>query len=117
MGGDTQSERCTWCDVAVDRDDGYRAREDPGTRRAVFCRLEHVVPWATQGARWEACALEAAPTVGAPHDTCAQCHQPLTDVRVNLMRHRREHRIPDTFCSVDHMALWANSGGRYARPA
>ena len=30
-----------------------------------------------------------------------------------LVRHRGEHRIADGFCSVDHMADWAKSGGRW----
>src|SRR5215218_9904351 len=47
-------ERCTWCGARVERDDGFRLGEEPGERRAVFCRLEHVVPWALQGAHWEA---------------------------------------------------------------
>ena len=90
-------------------------REDPGARSAVFCRLEHVVPWAMQGARWEAGDPDAPP-VEESLDTCALCETPLTDVRVTMVRHRGEHRIPDAFCSADHMAKWANAGGRYARP-
>ena len=35
-------------------DDGFRLAEHAGDRGAVFCRLEHVVPWAIQGAHWEA---------------------------------------------------------------
>jgi hypothetical protein len=31
-----------------------------------------------------------------------------------LVRHRGEHRIPDGFCSVDHLREWAQAGGRYA---
>jgi hypothetical protein len=34
-------------------------------------------------------------------------------VRVTLIRHRGEHRIPDAFCSVDHAAAWARAGGRW----
>ena len=116
MTADTTSERCTWCGVAVDHDDGYRVREDPGARIAVFCRLEHVVPWAMQGAHWEAGDPDAAPAEDSL-DTCARCQMPLTDVRVTLVRHRVAHRIPDAFCSVDHLAKWARAGGRYARPA
>jgi len=117
MTADLTPERCTWCGAAVDRDDGYRVREDPGARSAVFCRLEHVVPWAMRDPRWEAGDPEAAPVVEEVLDTCTRCDQPLTDVRVTLVRHRAEHRIPDAFCSVDHMAAWANAGGRYARRA
>jgi hypothetical protein len=113
----TTSERCTWCQNPVDRDEGHRAREDPGARRAVFCRLEHVVPWAMQGAHWEAGDPGAAPLGEESLNTCARCDQALADTRVTLVRHRGEHRIPDAFCSVDHLAEWANAGGRYARPA
>jgi hypothetical protein len=35
-------------------------------------------------------------------------------VRVVLVRHRGEHRIPDAFCSPDHMSEWAKAGGRWA---
>jgi hypothetical protein len=95
----------------VDRDDGYRLTEEPGDRSAVFCRLEHVVPWALQGARWTAGGVDEP--VGDNIDTCAHCGEPLGDVRVTLIRHRGEHRIPDTFCSTDHAAAWARAGGRW----
>jgi hypothetical protein len=32
---------------------------------------------------------------------------------VVLVRHRGEHRIPDAFCSADHLASWAKAGGRW----
>jgi hypothetical protein len=38
---------------------------------------------------------------------------PLEEAHVLLVRHRGEHRIPDGFCSVDHMAAWARKGGRF----
>ncbi len=113
----TTSERCIWCQVTVGRDEGHRAREEPGARSAVFCRLEHVVPWAMQGARWEEGNPDAAPPgEQSLKKTCARCGQALADEHVTLMRHRGEHRIPDAFCSVDHLAEWANAGGRYGRP-
>ena len=40
---------------------------------------------------------------------------PLSDVRVVLVRHRGEHRIPDGFCSAEHLAEWAKSGGRWGQ--
>ncbi len=113
MKPDPEPERCTWCGVAVDRDDGYRVRNGPGSGSAVFCRLEHVVPWALKGARWEGGAREPPASDGGP-GICPLCAQPLTSARVTLMRHRGEHRIPDAFCSVEHLAQWANAGGRYA---
>jgi hypothetical protein len=108
----TGNDRCTWCGREVEPGDGYRAGELPGARRAVFCRLEHVVPWAIQGAKWEAGEIEEPPGLGS----CAQCGEQLSDVRFVLIRHRGEHRIPDAFCSVDHMADWAKSGGRWRQP-
>jgi hypothetical protein len=92
-------ERCTWCGTRVETDDGWRAGEAAGERRAAFCRLEHVFPGGAQG----------------PHLTeCAQCGGPLPDTYVLLVRHRGDHRIPDGFCSVAHMAEWAKRGGRWA---
>jgi len=104
------TERCSWCGEAIDPDDGWRLQQLPGARRAAFCRLEHAVPWSIQGAHTE--PGEDTPAAGGL-ESCARCGTPLTDVRVVLVRHRGGHRIPDGFCSVDHMADWAKSGGRY----
>jgi hypothetical protein len=107
-------ERCTWCGAAVERDDGFRLTERPGERSAVFCRLEHVVPWAFQGAHWCAGTPDEPGFAGPDEvETCAQCGEALGDVRIRLIRHRGEHRIPDVFCSVDHAAAWARAGGRW----
>ena len=107
---DKTSERCSWCGTSVEAGDGFRAAEHPGQRRAAFCRLEHVVPWALQGAHWSAgTAADRSLQIAA----CAQCGAALGDVQVVLVRHRGEHRIPDAFCSVDHLAAWARAGGRY----
>ena len=97
----------------MERDDGYRLSEPAGERRAAFCRLEHLVPWAIQGAHWEPGLPEEPAGVAAGLDACAQCGQPLGDVHLVLVRHRGEHRIPDAFCSVDHAAAWARAGGRW----
>jgi len=102
-------EQCNWCGEAIEPGDGWRAGEQPGARKAAFCRLEHVVPWAMQGPHWDAGEI-ATPDAG---EDCAQCGARLGDVRVVLVRHRGEHRILDAFCSVDHMADWAKSGGRW----
>jgi hypothetical protein len=99
--------------VAVERDDGFRLAERPGERHATFCRLEHVVPWAFQGAHWQPGLPEEPSSVDAGLDTCAHCGDPLGDVRLTLVRHRGEHRIPDAFCSVTHAAEWAKAGGRW----
>jgi hypothetical protein len=107
------TERCTWCGASVEPDDGFRAYEPTGERRAVFCRLEHVVPWAIQGAHWEAGALDESSSIGDDAAACAWCETPLEDTRVLLVRHRGEHRVPDAFCGVDHLLEWAKAGGRW----
>ena len=106
-------ERCSWCGTRVERDDGFRLGEEPGARRAVFCRLEHVVPWAMQGAHWEAGEPDEPEGLTDGLTECAHCGTELGDVRVLLVRHRGEHRIPDAFCSAAHAADWAKSWGRW----
>ena len=130
-------ERCTWCGAEVELDDGFRAYEPAGERRAVFCRLEHLIPWSIQGAHWEAGELpEGAPqmqgratarpaisrrsdpisggsTLDEGATTCSQCGGVLGDAHVLLIRHRGEHRVSDAFCGVDHMNEWAKAGGRW----
>jgi hypothetical protein len=106
------AERCTWCGTEVGPDDGYRAAEPAGERRAAFCRLEHIVPWAIQGAHWEAGTTLATRGAEPPED-CSECGAALGDVRVVLVRHRGEHRIADAFCGVDHLSSWAKAGGRW----
>ena len=115
VGGTSgEAARCTWCGASVDRDDGFRLTESPGERSAVFCRLEHVVPWALHGAHWTAATPAEPPELEeAPLESCAQCGAPLGDVRLTLIRHRGEHRIPDAFCSVEHLGTWAKAGGRW----
>jgi hypothetical protein len=77
---------CSWCGADVDEGDSWRAYEASGEREAGFCRLEHVVPWAMKGPDWS---------------------------EVVLVHHRAEHRIAETFDSVDHMREWASAGGRW----
>jgi hypothetical protein len=95
---------CSWCGTSVDPDDGFRLHE--GRRVAVFCRLEHVVPWVMRGARW----LEGEAEHSAPGGACAECER---EAALLLVRHRGEHRIPDGFCSLEHVADWAKAGGRW----
>jgi len=71
------------------------------------------VPWRIQGPHWEAGEREEPGGPSAELSECAHCGEPLGDVRVTLVRHRGEHRIPDGFCSVEHLADWAKSGGRW----
>jgi hypothetical protein len=111
---ESNRETCSWCGEAVDPEDGYRLAEIPGARRAVFCRLEHLVPWFMQGPHWEAGEIEEPPGLADSLDACAHCREPLSDVWLLLVRHRGAHRIPDAFCSADHLAAWARGGGRYA---
>jgi hypothetical protein len=103
------TDRCTWCGCDVEPDDGFRAYEAAGSRRAVFCRLEHIVPWAIRGAWWE-----PGPPVDDPRmRTCSWCGAGLTEAHVLLVRSRGEHRVPDGFCTVAHLLEWAKAGGRY----
>jgi len=106
-------ERCTWCGAEVEAGDGFRAYEPIGERRAVFCRLEHVVPWAIQGAHWEAGAFDEAPEIDSGVLRCSHCDTPLGEVHVLLVRHRGAHRIPDGFCSIEHLNEWVKAGGRW----
>ena len=93
---------------------GFRAAEPAGERVAVFCRLEHIVPWAIQGARWEPGTLpEAQGEAGPGLGRCAQCAGAVGDAYVLLIRHRGQHRIADAFCDVDHLLGWAKAGGRW----
>ena len=107
------AERCSWCGKGLEAGDGWRAAERAGERVAGFCRLEHVVPWAIQGAHWEAGTLTEPSHLEDSLTECAQCGEPLPDAYVLLVRHRGEHRIPDAFCSVDHMQEWSKRGGRW----
>jgi hypothetical protein len=107
------AERCTWCGTGVEAGDGWRAYEPAGARRAVFCRLEHVVPWQIQGAHWEAGELERSDEAEERARTCSHCDAELGDVHVLLVRHRGEHRVADDFCSVEHLKAWAVAGGRW----
>jgi hypothetical protein len=106
-------ERCSWCGEGVEADDGFRAYEPAGERRAVFCRLEHVVPWAMQGPHWEAGELTEPASLDEGPLSCAHCGAEFGEVHVLLVRHRGEHRVGDAFCSTEHMAEWAKAGGRY----
>jgi ribosomal protein L24E len=103
------SDRCSWCGTAVEAGDGYRAYEPAGDRRAVFCRLEHVVPWAVRGAWWEPGDPVDDPRLHA----CSWCGATLSEAHVVLLRSRGEHVVPDGFCGVDHLLEWAKAGGRY----
>lgn len=107
-------EKCSWCDREVEPDDGFRLAERPGERVAIFCRLEHVVPWAITGPHWA--PGQPSEPAGIPEAVteCARCGTELGEVSLLLVRHRGDHRLPDGFCSVQHLREWAQAGGRYA---
>ena len=108
------AEICTWCGAEVEADDGFRAYEPAGDRRAVFCRLEHVVPWAIAGRPLGGGRVDRAARASTRRaERCSHCDAELGDVHVLLVRHRGEHRVADGFCSVDHMEEWAKAGGRW----
>jgi hypothetical protein len=107
------SEQCSWCGDAVAPDDGFRAFEPAGERRAVFCRLEHVVPWCIQGAHWSPGTVDASELVDGEPGRCSLCDAVLGDTRVLLVRHRGEYRIVDGLCGVQHLLDWAKAGGRW----
>lgn len=106
-------ERCSWCGAEVGVDEGFRAAEQAGERIAVFCRLEHVVPWAMQGPHWDAGVLAQPPVEHEDLRCCAECERELDDTRVLLVRHRGPHRVADAFCTTDHLLSWAKAGGRW----
>jgi hypothetical protein len=107
------AEECTWCGTPVGADAGFRVAEPVGERKAVFCRLEHVVPWIIQGAQWEPGRIVRKDEPDDALGRCALCGEPLADARVLVVRHRGEHRIADGFCRLDHLHEWARGGGRY----
>ena len=112
-GGRQAAEICSWCGAPVPHDEGFRLFEPAGERRAAFCRLEHVVPWAIRGAHWEPGEAAEPSGVGEERMSCSHCGAALGDVHLLLVRHRGEHRVPDGFCSVDHLQEWAKAGGRW----
>lgn len=107
-------EKCSWCGEPVEPDDGLRACEPDADRRAVFCRLEHVVPWVIQGAHWTPGTGLTDSDDSAALGACVRCGAELDDKRVLLIRHRGEHRIADAFCGAEHLLEWAKAGGRWA---
>jgi ribosomal protein L24E len=105
---------CSWCGVDVEPNDGFRLGVSESDREAVFCRLEHVVPWVIQGAHWETGhPSRPEPEPGGDGRECAQCGSKLEPGNLLLVRHRGDHRIPDGFCSIDHLLAWAKAGGRW----
>ncbi len=106
-------ERCSWCGETVPTGDGDRAAEPAGERVAAFCRLDHVIPWASQGARWEPGTLGERGALPAedPAGPCAHCGEPTGDAYVLLVERRAEAQVVNAFCSADHLSAWARGGG------
>jgi hypothetical protein len=108
------TQACTWCGAVVAADDGFRLRDAGGERRAVFCRLEHVIPWEIKGAKWELAGDDAPGARGQHSDElCSFCGSHPGPERLLLTRHRDHHRILDVFCDTAHLAAWAKAGGRF----
>ena len=109
-----ETQACTWCGALVAAGDGFRLRDASGSRRAIFCRLEHVVPWEIKGAKWEAADDDAPGAQGEQAgDPCSFCGEQPGPERLLLTRHRESHRILDVFCDTGHLGAWARQGGRF----
>ena len=104
---------CSWCGTRVCADEGFRAYEGAGERVATFCRLEHVVPWAIKGAHWEDMPRGEAQLHIPVVQACSYCDAKLREINLVLIHHRGDLRIPDPFCSVDHLRQWATAGGHW----
>jgi len=109
-----RGEPCDWCGEPIPPDGGFRAAEPAGERYAVFCRLEHIVPWVINGAHWQAGTMADAESEPEQLVRCALCAGPAGEARVLLVRHRGEHRIADVLCGTAHLMEWARAGGRWA---
>jgi hypothetical protein len=107
------ADQCSWCGIDVAADDGFRVGEPEREHRAVFCRLEHLVPWSIQGATWEPGRVTRRDEPDDALGRCALCGDDLAERRVLVVRHRGEHRIADAFCRLEHVVDWAKGGGRY----
>jgi hypothetical protein len=69
-----------------------------------------------QGAHWEEHRKAGEPIEPSnlgDLGECAQCGAALEEDHLLLVRHRGEHRVPDGFCSIDHLLSWAKAGGRW----
>ena len=77
--------KCTWCGEEVDAEDGFRLYEPAGDRRATFCRLEHVIPWAIQGPHWEAGDLDETTSIEEGPLKCAQCGEEVRQTPIEIL--------------------------------
>ena len=105
--------RCSACGAAVAADEGFRLADPEADRHAVFCRLEHVVPWAERGGAWRpGVGLDDEDDDGEGLGRCAHCGDGLGHGHVLLVRHHGPFRIADALCGIEHLTAWAQ-GGRW----
>lgn len=110
------ASRCARCGRVVPDDEGFRLSGPGEGRRAAFCRLEHVVAWVIRGATWDPGGALVEPPPGSRAAECSQCARELEDPPpLLLVSHRQADRIPDAFCSLEHLRAWALAGGRWRR--
>lgn len=107
-----QGDRCDWCGVGLDPDEGYRLLRPRRNMGAAFCRLEHIVPWLIKKNDWHIWDDVEIPE-GAP-ERCSLTGVELDEDALYLVRIRGEHRIVDGFADTDALRSWATAGGRYA---
>lgn len=114
-------QQCSWCAAEIGAEDGYWLQSRSGSEAAVFCRLEHIVPWVIKDARWDepavtdAAGWEPAGTggTGGEANRCSYCKLELANGGHELVRRRETHRVVDVFCDTDHLKAWAQAGGRW----
>lgn len=109
-----ESESCIWCGTAVGHDSGFLVHALADGRCAVFCRLEHVVPWVMRGAQWGPDAGAEPPPAAERPRTCARCDCQLDHDAILLVHRRGVHAVVDAFCTLEHLRAWAGAGGRWA---
>ncbi len=108
-----EGDKCDWCGVGLDEDDGFRLLWPKRNMGAAFCRLEHVVPWMMQKNDWHIWNQVEVPADASPN--CSQTGEDLDeDTAVYLVKHRGEARIPDGFVDLEAALAWAKAGGRYS---
>ena len=66
-----------------------------------------------QDAHWEAGELSEEAGVAEEVTRCSFCEAELGMSTSCSSATAASFRIPDGFCSVDHMAQWAKEGGRW----
>lgn len=106
-----EGDKCDWCGVGLEDDEGFRLLWPKRNMGAAFCRLEHVVPWMMQKNDWHIWKDVQVPEEAEPR--CARTGLELDEDALYLVRHRGDIRIADGFSSADAVLAWAKAGGRY----